>query len=80
MDLELIKDNLVVDVYQIDSNKKAPLHKLPDRDEVFYCINGSGYGVLKDSKIELTVGKVFIVPAGTLHSHEIDPQESGDHP
>jgi quercetin dioxygenase-like cupin family protein len=48
--------------------KKVPLHKHPERDEVFYCIKGSGYGVLEDRKIELIVGKVFIVPAGTLHS------------
>jgi quercetin dioxygenase-like cupin family protein len=68
MDLELIKDNIVVNVYHIDSNKKVPLHKHPEHDEVFYCIKGSGYGVLEDRKIELTVGKVFIVPAGTLHS------------
>ena len=72
MDLESIKDNIVVNVYHIDSNKKVPLHTHPKHDEVFYCIKGNGYGVLEDSKLELTVGKVFIVPAGTLHSMESD--------
>ena len=72
MDLESIKDNIVVNVYHIDSNKKVPLHKHPKHDEVFYCIKGNGYGVLEDGKLELTVGKVFIVPAGTLHSMESD--------
>ena len=72
MDLQLIKNNIVVNAYHIYVNKKVPLHKHPKHDEVFYCIKGKGFGVLEDSKIELTVGKAFIVPAGTLHSMESD--------
>ena len=72
MDLQLFKDNIVVKVYHIDSNKKVPLHKHPKHDEVFYCVKGDGFGVLEGSKVELTVGKAFIVPAGTLHSMESD--------
>jgi len=72
MDLQLFKDNIVVKVYHIDSNKKVPLHKHPKHDEVFYCVKGSGFGVLEGSKVELAVGKAFIVPAGTLHSMESD--------
>jgi quercetin dioxygenase-like cupin family protein len=72
MDLQLFKDNIVVKVYHIDSNKIVPLHKHPKHDEVFYCIKGKGFGVLERSKVELTVGKAFIVPAGTLHSMESD--------
>lgn len=72
MDLQLIKDKIVVNVYHIDSNKKVPLHKHPKHDEIFYCIKGKGFGVLEDSKVELIVGKAFIVPAGTLHSMESD--------
>ena len=70
MDLQSVKDNITVNVYHIDSNKKVPLHKHPKHDEVFYCIKGEGFGVLEFSKQELTVGKAFIVPAGTLHSME----------
>jgi len=70
MDLKSVKDNIVVNVYHIDSNKKVPLHKHPKHDEVFYCIKGQGYGVFENEKIELTVGKAFIVPAGMLHSME----------
>ena len=70
MDLQSVKDNIVINVYNIDSNKKVPLHKHPKHDEVFYCIKGKGFGVLEGSKMELTVGKAFIVPAGTLHSME----------
>ena len=72
MDLQLFKDNIVVKFYHIDSNKKVPLHKHPKHDEVFYCVKGDGFGVLEGSKVELTVGKAFIVPAGTLHSMESD--------
>ena len=70
MDLQSVKDNIVINVYHIDSNKKVPLHKHPKHDEVFYCIKGKGSGVLENGKIELTVGKAFIVPAGILHSME----------
>jgi len=72
MDLQLFKDQIVVKVYHIDSNKKVPLHRHPKHDEVFYCVKGKGFGVLEDGKIELEVGKAFIVPAGTMHSMESD--------
>ena len=72
MDLQLFKDSIVVKVYHIDSNRKVPLHKHPKHDEVFYCVQGNGFGVLEGSKVELTVGKTFIVSAGTLHSMETD--------
>ncbi len=72
MDLQSFKENIVVKVYRIDSNKKVPLHRHPKHDEVFYCVKGSGNGVLEGSKVELTVGKAFIVPAGTMHSMESD--------
>ena len=42
------------------------------KDEIFYCIKGSGYGVLENSEMDLSVGKAFIVPAGTLHSLRSD--------
>jgi quercetin dioxygenase-like cupin family protein len=72
MDLQSFKDKIVVNVYNIDSNKIVPLHKHPKHDEVFYCVKGKGFGVLEGSKVELAVGKVFIVPAGILHSMESD--------
>ena len=62
----------MVKVYHIDSNRKVPLHKHPKHDELFYCVKGNGFGVLEGSKVELTVGKVFLVPAGTMHSMETD--------
>ena len=68
MDLDSIKESIVKNVYHIPSDKKVPLHKHADKDEIFYCIKGSGFGVLEDSEIELKVGMAFIVPAGTLHS------------
>jgi quercetin dioxygenase-like cupin family protein len=72
MDINTLKENIVVNVYHIDSNKKVPLHKHPKHDEIFYCVKGNGFGVLESSKVELSVGNVFIVPAGVLHSMESD--------
>ena len=68
MDLNAIKESIVTNVYHIPSDKKVPLHKHEDKDEIFYCIKGSGFGILEDGEIALSEGKAFIVPAKTLHS------------
>ncbi len=72
MDLNAIKDSIVKNVYHIPSDKKVPLHKHEDQDEIFYCIKGSGIGVLEDGEVELSVGKAFIAPAKILHSLRSD--------
>ena len=72
MDLNSIKESIVKNVYHIPSDKKVPLHKHADQDEIFYCIKGSGFGVLEDCEVELTVGKEFVVPAGVMHSLRSD--------
>jgi len=72
VDIEAIKKEIIKNVYHIVSDKKVSLHKHNKHDEVFYCIKGKGFGVLEDSEVELTVGKVFIVPAGTMHALRTD--------
>ena len=72
MDLNSIKESIVKNVYHIPSDKKVPLHKHTEQDEIFYCIKGSGFGVLEDSEVELNVGVSFTVPAGTMHSVRSD--------
>ena len=72
MDLNSIKESIVKNVYHIPSDKKVPLHKHAEQDEIFYCIKGSGFGVLEDSEVELNVGVSFTVPAGTMHSVRSD--------
>ena len=57
MDLNAIKEAIVTNVYHVTSETKVPLHKHDEKDEIFYCIKGSGFGVLENSEIELTVGK-----------------------
>ncbi len=68
MDLEAIKAAVVTKVYHLTIDVKVPLHKHDDEDEIFYCMEGAGFGVLEDRDVELTVGKAFIIPAGVLHS------------
>ena len=69
MDLNLIKEATVKNVYHISAESKiVPMHAHEKHDEIFYCIKGSGIGVLEDEEIELYVGKAMIVPAGKKHS------------
>ena len=68
MDLNSIKESIVTKVYHVTSDTKVPLHNHAEQDEIFYCIKGSGFGVLENGEVELTVGKAFIVAAGTMHS------------
>ena len=72
MDLKSIKESIVNHVYHISTETKVPLHKHDKKDEIFYCIEGSGFGVLEESEVELNVGDAFIVPAGTMHSLRSD--------
>ncbi len=74
MDVNSIKESIVKNVYHIPSDKKVPLHKHDKQDEIFYCIKGSGFGVLEDKEVELIVGMSFIVPAGILHSVRSDEE------
>ena len=72
MDLEAIKADVVTKVYHLKTDMKVPLHKHDSQDEIFYCVKGSGFGVLEDGEQELTVGKAFIVQAGVMHSLRTD--------
>ena len=72
MDLNAVKEAIVTNVYHVTSETKVPLHKHDEKDEIFYCIKGSGFGVLENREIELTVGKEFIVKSGIMHSLRSD--------
>jgi mannose-6-phosphate isomerase-like protein (cupin superfamily) len=37
-------------------------------------MSGSGLGILEDSEVELTIGKVFVVPAGKMHAMRTDTE------
>lgn len=74
MDTEKFRQAVVTKVYQLGPDRKVPLHQHPKHDEVFHCIQGAGFGVLETGEVELTPGKAFIVPAGTLHSLRTDTQ------
>jgi mannose-6-phosphate isomerase-like protein (cupin superfamily) len=63
-----IKAAIVTNVYHITADKKVALHKHAGNDEVFYCLAGAGFGVLEDDEEELSVGKTFVVRAGTMHA------------
>lgn len=68
MDLEAFKNKIITNMYHMESNREVPMHNHPKYDEVFYCIKGEGLGVLEDMEVQLKPGKVFIVPAGVMHT------------
>lgn len=68
IDLNFRKESIETHVYHIPSDTIVALHEHQEHDEIFYCIKGSGFGVLEDGEVELTVGKLFLAPAGTMHS------------
>lgn len=74
MDLDTIKEAIETRVYHVPSSLKVPLHEHPAHDEIFYCIKGSGLGVLENEEIKLNIGDVFVAPAGTLHSLRSDDE------
>jgi quercetin dioxygenase-like cupin family protein len=74
MKIDDIKRKIVTNVYHIPSDKKVPLHKHEEHNEVFYCIKGEGFGVLESNEEKLTVGKVFTVPADTMHALRSDSE------
>lgn len=74
MDLNAIKEAIETKVYHVSSDTKVPLHEHPTQDEVFYCIKGSGFGILEEKEVELQVGDVFVAPAGAMHSMRSDEE------
>lgn len=72
LELEGLIEAIEKKTYHISSEVIVPLHKHEDLDEIFYCIKGSGFGVLENGEVELTIGKSFIATAGTVHSLRSD--------
>lgn len=72
MDTEKVKEEIGTNVYHITAESNVPLHKHNRKDEVFYCIKGSGYGVREKGEEKLSVGQSFIARAGTRHSLRTD--------
>jgi quercetin dioxygenase-like cupin family protein len=68
MDTNSIKEAIETKIYHLTVETNVPLHKHDEKDEIFYCIKGSGFGVLENGEEKLTVGNAFIVHAGTMHS------------
>ncbi|MGE5406137.1 MAG: cupin domain-containing protein [Methanosarcina sp.] len=74
MDTELIKSAIKTNVYNISKDKVIALHKHQKFDEVFYCINGHGFGILETGEQELNPGDTFIVREDTMHSLRSDSE------
>lgn len=72
MDLNSIKEAIKTNVYHIHPDLKVPYHEHGTQDEIFFCIKGSGFGIVDGKKVELTVGDVMLAPAGAMHTLKTD--------
>jgi len=70
VDFEKIRENLEIKTYLIPEHVDVPYHEHPSSDEIFYCIKGSGIGIVDDNKFDFNPGDTFIAPAGSIHSIE----------
>ncbi|MGL4760149.1 MAG: (2Fe-2S)-binding protein [Sarcina sp.] len=72
MDTNKVREEIETKVYHITPEAKVPLYDHAAQDEIFYCIKGSGVGILEDQEIDLNVGDVFVAHAGNKHSLKTD--------
>jgi quercetin dioxygenase-like cupin family protein len=72
MDIAQLKSGIVTNVYHIPAAKRIPVHQHGKHVEIFYCVAGSGVGVLGDQEIPLQPGQTFVVPAGVMHTLRTD--------
>ena len=72
MDTNKIREEIETKVYHITREMKVPLHDHATQDEIFYCIKGSGVGILDDKEVKLEVGDVIVAHAGVKHSVKTD--------
>jgi quercetin dioxygenase-like cupin family protein len=74
MDKEFIKLKIKTNVYHIKSDSNVALHKHQKFDEIFYCIGGTGFGVLENEEKEMNVGDVFVVKENAMHALRSDAE------
>ncbi|MGZ2368159.1 (2Fe-2S)-binding protein [Ancylomarina sp. YFZ004] len=72
MDTNSIKEAIKTNVYHIHPDLKVPYHEHGTQDEIFYCIKGSGLGIVDGKEVELNVGDVLVAPAGSMHTLKTD--------
>ncbi len=72
MDLNSIKEAIKTNVYHIHPDLKVPYHEHGTHDEIFYCIKGSGLGIVDGKEVELNVGDILVAPAGAMHTVKTD--------
>jgi len=74
MDTKRIEEAIKTNVYHIHPDLKVPYHEHGTQDEIFYCIKGSGLGIVDGKEVELTVGDVMLAPAGSMHTIKTDKE------
>lgn len=72
MDINSIKEAIKTNVYHIHPDLKVPYHEHGTQDEIFYCIKGSGLGIVDGKEVELNVGDVLVAPPGAMHTLKTD--------
>lgn len=74
MDLSVIEKRIKTNVYHIHPDLKVPYHEHGTQDEIFYCIKGTGIGIVDGKEVELKPGDVMLAPAGAMHTLKTDKE------
>lgn len=72
VDFKSLKEGLESKTYLIPPTVKVPFHEHATQDEIFYCVKGSGIGIVDDKEFEFSPSDIFIAPAGSIHSIKSD--------
>ena len=68
-------DQLALGTQQLPKGSGIPLHRHPDKDEVFYVLEGSGSVTLNEARHSCEKGGTIFIPKNTWHSFSSPDQE-----
>jgi len=72
VDFKALKEGLETRTYMVPPTMEVPMHEHATQDEIFYCVKGTGIGIVDDKEFKFAPGDIFVAPAGSMHSIESD--------
>lgn len=66
-------DNMALGTQQVPKGAGIPVHQHNEADEVLFVLEGTGFGILGDTRTSVEKGSAIYVPTGVWHGIE-NPQ------